>query len=543
MRAHRKDRGSPLADHWLERLESQLDFEALMRGCCRAFLDLSGADRCSIMALDSDTDDLVVRWADGVRVKRRGEGLKFRVGEGLCGWVARSQKAFCSADAAREPRFMPRSGTGRSFRPIRSICCLPLVVQGQTVGVVNLSSFSSSRRFKWAGGAEGRRFLDRLARVILQIALLNEARAVTERLRRQAKATSETVAQVSHEVRTPLTLITEAAQQLLDGFGGKLLPDQERLAGIIQAQGDRMLKLVTELLDLSRIEAGRLSLRREPVDLAQVVTDVRGRYGMLVSPRRLEVELDSVPPVYGDPIRLTQVAENLLTNAVKFTPPEGSITFRLIARGHSAELSVMDSGMGIPPRERQRLFQKFSQLKTPAGMGARGTGLGLAIVKEIVQLHGGAVRVDSKAGKGASFTVSLPVYSPTFALTEEFRMLREQAAREGRILAFQLIRRQGAPMDSLARLRKLLGEHVSREDRVLENPAGGVAVLSVLDAQGFQAMRRRLEDLLRQHPERRPAGGLSWGWALVPKEETSLHGVLELAEKRLLGHEPLKVAI
>ena len=215
-------------ESWLRQLEKQLDLEPLMEGCCRALLDLTGAGRCSIMVLDSDTEQLVVRWAHGARVKlKKGGGLKFRMGEGLCGWVARSQKAFCSVDVSRESRFVPTGQQSPRFKPVKAICCLPLILEGRTVGVVNLSSFSPSPRFRWTESQSAKRFLDRLARVIGQTTHLREAEAVTQRLRRQAKATSETVAQVSHEIRTPLALINEASQQLLDGLVGKLTKEQK----------------------------------------------------------------------------------------------------------------------------------------------------------------------------------------------------------------------------------------------------------------------------------------------------------------------------
>ncbi len=516
---------------WLERLEGQLDLDSLMQGCCRALLQMGRADRCSLMVLDSDTDQLVVRWADGVRVKPSGQRLRFRLGEGLAGWVARSQKAFCSSDAVREPRFIPFQKSARRFRPVKAICCLPLVFESRTVGVVNLSSFSSRRMSRMAGPG-ARRFLGRLAQVVAQVTRVHEAEAISERLRRQVKVTSETVAQVSHEVRTPLTLIQEAAQQLLDGLGGALTQEQRGRLNLVQTQSDRMLRLVTELLDLSRIEVGRLALRRRPMDLKEAVEDVRSRYEALVSPRTLSIHLEPCPLIYADPVRVTQVVENLLTNAVKFTPPEGRIAVSLAPRGRCAELEVSDNGVGIAPKEQRRLFQKFAQLRVPAAFGGRSVGLGLAIVKEIVQMHGGTVRVHSEAGKGTTFTVSLPLYTPSFALTEEFRVMREQAAREGEVLAVQVLRPKGSEEWNPAPVRELLSRSISRQDQMVEGPNRSVVLLSVIDPGGLAPMRRRLEAILTSQSNLLPRSGLGWGWALVPQEETALSTVLELAGRR-----------
>lgn len=525
------------AREWLTRLGAQLEMEPLMQGCCRALLELSGAHRCSIMVLESDTEHLSVRWAHGSRVQPKVGKLRFRVGEGLCGWVARSQKAFCSVDATKEPRFLPQDRKDRHFRPVRTLCCLPLVVEGRTVGVVNLSSFSSSKKFNWIRTPSARQFLNRLSRVIAQATLLHEAQAVTERLRQQAKTTSETVAQVSHEVRTPLALILEGSQQLLDGLTGALQPLQRDQVGRIWAQADRMLKLVTELLDLSRIEAGRLALERGEMDLAEVVRDVVDRYGVLVAPRKLNFEVDSVPAIYGDRNRLTQVLENLVTNAVKFTPAHGSITIALATHGRWAQLAVSDTGVGIAPKDRKRLFEKFSQLKVPSSLGARGTGLGLTIVKEVTHLHGGTVHVASKPGKGTTFIVTLPLYNPTFAIGEEFRVLREQAAREGRALAVQLLLLRAEPDEKVAfrKLKELIGRQVSREDRILESPGEGILILSVMDPEGLPMMRDRIKQVLQAHPGEVPPSGFRWGGVLVPKEETTLQGVWALARERAAG--------
>jgi len=313
----------------------------------------------------------------------------------------------------------------------------------------------------------------------------------------------------------------------------------------VKGQAERMLKLVTELLDVSRIEAERLPLYRQPIDLASVIEEVKAHCELLIGPRKFTLDLGSVPPVYGDRDRLGQVVENLLTNAVKFTPPEGSITVGLTARGSSAELSVSDTGIGMSKKEQLKLFQKFFQPKVPAALSFRGTGLGLSIVKEMVQLHGGTIRVASEPGEGTTFKVSLPLYTPAFALTEEFRLMRQEAAREGRTLAVQLLQARGRTAIPVGDLVALLNRHVSREDRVLENPRGGVVILSVLEAEDFPAMRRRIREVLGEGPEEARPSDLAWGWALVPREETTLPAVLELAKRRAWGESqpPLENAL
>jgi two-component sensor histidine kinase len=312
-------------------------------------------------------------------------------------------------------------------------------------------------------------------------------------------------------------------------------PDQKKLVQVIQAQAQRMLKLVSELLDISRIEAGRMALYREPMSMADAIRDVAERYQMLVAPRKLILEIGTVPLIYGDKTRLAQIVENLVGNAVKFTPPDGSIMIGLREKGKYAEIYVQDTGMGIPPKQLKLLFQRFSKLKVAAGINVRGTGLGLMIVKEVAQMHGGSVRVDSEPGKGTRFSVTLPFYSSSLALAEEFRVMREQSSHEGRDLAIQLLRLKKDSKAPLTELRDILIKRVSREDRILENPNGGLVMLSVVDPEGFAAMRKRIEQVFAENSDSVNARDLRWGWALVPREGTTLTMVLPIAERRAQG--------
>ena len=529
----RKNRRSP-PENCLEKLEDQLRVEDLILSSCRVLMELSSADRCSIMVLDTSTDELMVRWAQGIRVKPYGTA-RFRVGEGLCGWVARAQKPLFSFDMMKERRFIPRQIPSKRFKQVKSIHCLPLVHQGRTVGVVNLSSFSSRSSFRRGGRCLSKVFLDRLAQVIHQAVLLQEAQAISDRWRSIVKNASDSISQVSHEVRTPLAIILESASQLLGGFGGTPTEEQKKRLVIIQRQGDRMLRLANQMLDVSRIEAGRVSLYRKPVRLAEIIEDIRRRYEPLIAPRQVFLEMGDAPTVYGDPVRLGQVVENLLINAVKFTPPEGAIRISLEARGRSVEMAVADTGVGIDKKEQRRLFDKFFQPKIPTNLSLRGTGFGLILVKDIVQMHGGTVRLDSEHDRGTRFIISLPMYTPIFALTEEFRLLREQAAREGLSLVCQLFDIDSGPLVLWQEVRELLQKHVSKEDRVLINPDGGLVVLAVMERDGLQPMRQRLEQVLCDHPELLSPSSVRWGWAWVPEEANELPALLGLAKSRMRG--------
>lgn len=214
---------------------------------------------------------------------------------------------------------------------------------------------------------------------------------------------------VSHEFRTPLTLmlgpIEEAVRQEAS-LGGESLRAVHRSAV-------RLLRLVNSLLDFSRLEAGRLQARFEPTDLAELTAGIAGSFQSLVESAGMSLVVDCPKlrqPVYVDRAQWEKVVSNLLSNAFKFTM-EGEIAVRLREREDGVDLVVSDTGTGIPEHELPRIFERFRRVEGARGRSFEGSGIGLALVRELVGLHGGAVRVDSVAGRGSTFTVSIPLGS------------------------------------------------------------------------------------------------------------------------------------
>jgi len=230
---------------------------------------------------------------------------------------------------------------------------------------------------------------------------------MTERLREMERMKEEFFSHISHELRTPLTSVREATTLLRDEVPGPLVPKQARLVEIIGANTDRVLRLVNEILELSRLRAGLLAIDRRHVDLGNVVRRAVEQLRPQADARGLSVESNGAGRgvrVLGDEERLLQVLLNLLGNAIKFTPPGGAVRLGVTTRGDQVEVAVEDSGVGIPPEALPRVFERYWQAHgTPAG-----TGLGLAIVKSIVEMHGGRVQAESTEGKGSRFIVQLP---------------------------------------------------------------------------------------------------------------------------------------
>ncbi|MBI4594006.1 MAG: HAMP domain-containing protein [Candidatus Rokubacteria bacterium] len=212
------------------------------------------------------------------------------------------------------------------------------------------------------------------------------------------------LATVSHELRSPLTSMREAAHLLRDEVPGGLNPKQARLVAIIEQSSERLLRLVNQLLDLSRLRAGMLPIERTRIELARVVARAVDELRAQAEEAGVILEVEGAGSrlvVAGDADRLVQVVVNLLANALRFTPRGGRVTVRLIDAGPEAELHVEDTGLGIPA---QALGQIFNWAHRSRG----GSGLGLAIVRGIVDAHGGRVTVESQEGKGSRFTVLLP---------------------------------------------------------------------------------------------------------------------------------------
>ena len=220
------------------------------------------------------------------------------------------------------------------------------------------------------------------------------------------------LAVVSHEMRTPLTSIISFSE-LLRGESGGLSADGQRFLGIIERNADRLLRLIDDLLMLNRLEAGGLPLEVAEVSLPDVAADAVKSATPMAAKSRVSVHLDATagPLVRADPRRLSQVLDNLIGNAVKFSHVGGLVRVRLRYQRDTWRIDVSDTGIGIPADEAARLFGPFVRGSNARIAGLPGTGLGLAIVKSLVEMHGGHVKVESVQNEGTTFSVFLPVHA------------------------------------------------------------------------------------------------------------------------------------
>ncbi len=238
------------------------------------------------------------------------------------------------------------------------------------------------------------------------------------------RAKSEFLATMSHELRTPLTYIIGMSATLLRWSLGDLSPRQRDYLTTIQASGEQLLRVINDILDVSKIEAGRTVLEIRPFSLASLSRQTVDAFRSEATQNSIDINLDlklanGQDTFVADPRRVRQILTNLLSNAIKFTPAEGKVTLRVRREPNDAVFQIEDTGIGIPAAAQALLFEKFQQLENVRQREHQGTGLGLALTKQLVELHGGTVKVASEVGVGSVFTVRIPLQRSAAPLATE----------------------------------------------------------------------------------------------------------------------------
>ncbi len=239
-----------------------------------------------------------------------------------------------------------------------------------------------------------------------------ELDAANKKLEEANRLKSRFLANMSHELRTPLNAIIGFSQMLGLESLGPLQPKQRRYVDHILTSARHLLTLITDLLDLSKIEAGKMELKLEPLGLSELLSEAAVVIRGMADQKQIVIEL-AIPhkdlTVVADASRLKQIVFNLLSNAIKFTPAGGRVRLTAKAADGFARIAVEDTGIGIAPDDQARLFQEFQQVGTAASQQFAGSGLGLALSRRLAELHGGTMAVESAVGQGSTFTFTLPL--------------------------------------------------------------------------------------------------------------------------------------
>jgi signal transduction histidine kinase len=299
---------------------------------------------------------------------------------------------------------------------IQSLLIVPLITQNTLIGTLSIDD-QSAEAF---GPNEGRLLTIAAAQVAVAIEnarllrnLSNRAMQLEqaiEELRELHRLKTEFIQNVSHELRTPLTFVKSYVQLILEGAMGEINSDLRDTLTIVDGRTDAIIRLVNDVISLEQVEMGQFEF--QPVTLAEVA--IRSIEGAAMTGREsgINIELqvaDDLPVVHADPGRLGQVFDNLLGNAIKFSPAASTITVRVWHDGAFVHADVEDQGIGIPADRLNRIFDRFYQVDGSTTRRFGGAGLGLAIVKTIVESHGGQVTVESEVGVGSIFSFALPI--------------------------------------------------------------------------------------------------------------------------------------
>ena len=293
----------------------------------------------------------------------------------------------------------------------RSILAVPMLRDGQPIGTITVAG-PSPKPFSRKQVELLKTFADQAVIAIENVRLFTESQDKTQQLEIANRHKSEFLANMSHELRTPLNAVIGFSEVLIERMFGEVNPKQEEYLNDILSSGKHLLSLINDILDLSKIEAGRMELEAQAFDLPSALDNALTLIRERASRHSiaLEVHVDpEIGQILADERKIKQVLLNLLSNAVKFTPEGGKITMSAALNGDAVAVSVADTGIGIAAEDQEAVFEEFRQVGDDYARKREGTGLGLALARRLVELHGGTLSLQSELGKGSTFTFTIPV--------------------------------------------------------------------------------------------------------------------------------------
>ncbi|MBI3030653.1 MAG: GAF domain-containing protein [Candidatus Rokubacteria bacterium] len=395
-------------------VSSTLDLQTVLATIVARAVQLSATKSGIIYEYDEATEEFHLRAThqmedELVEVLR---AAPIRLGEGATGKAAASRAPVQVADILNEPEY-----AFTRFQPIlarlgyRSLLVVPLLFEQRIMGALGVS-----RQEAGTFASEVVNLLQTFATqsvlAIQNARLFREIADKSQQLEAASQHKSEFLANMSHELRTPLNAIIGFSEVLLERMFGEVNEKQTEYLQDILSSGQHLLSLINDILDLSKVEAGRMELALAPFDLPQalenavtLVKERAARHGIALD-RKTDPRLGEL---VGDERKIKQVLLNLLSNAVKFTPERGQITLKAVFADGSVEISVSDTGIGIAPEDQGAIFEEFRQVGGDDARKREGTGLGLTLAKKFIEMHGGRIWVESAVGRGSTFTFTLPL--------------------------------------------------------------------------------------------------------------------------------------
>lgn len=390
-------------------LTSTVALEPLLHKIVGVAAELTGSEAASILLLDTRTGELRFRAASG-DASGQLRDIPVPVGDSIAGAVLLSGKPAVFSDVRAEPRHYEVVGQ-RVGLDVCSLLAVPLSIKERRIGVLEAVN-------KCGGGTFDQEDIETLTTLAAQAAVaIENARLVSalqgayERLGELDRLKSDFIAIASHELRTPLSLILLYAAMLREQMGEEAGP---QLDAVLRA-ATRLKRIIETMLNLRYLETGEMEVTCHRFDLRDEVREVCEDYAAIAETGGLILRADlpeEEVSIVADREKVHVILDNLISNAVKFTPSGGKVCVTLNSRGDEIEFAVADTGIGIEPQYLERIFERFYQIEDPMTRRHGGMGLGLAIVKGLTELHGGRIEVESVPGHGSRFVVFLPVNPP-----------------------------------------------------------------------------------------------------------------------------------
>ena len=376
-------------------LASTLDLDVLLARIVYAAAEVSGAEAASILLYDDAAKQLYFQIATNIDEPTR-RGLVVPLEGSIAGWIVTNRKPARIPDVHEDSRFFGEVEQATGFTT-ESILGVPLVTKNKVVGVLEAIN-------KLKG-----KFSDSDESMLLVLGAQAAVAIENARLFQQSDLISEFV----HELRTPLASLSTATYLLLRPEMSQEQRDQ--IVNNIHSETLRLNALASSFLDLARLESGRVQFRKSSFDLADLLNECKDVMFSKAEEEHIQIRIepsDGLPNLEADRDKIKQVLLNLISNAIKYNHPNGSVILRAEAGEKELSISIQDNGIGVPEQDLPRLFEKFFRVREHESK-ASGTGLGLSICKQIVQGHGGRIEVKSKLGSGTTFSIRLPRSSNT----------------------------------------------------------------------------------------------------------------------------------
>jgi len=391
-----------------KQVTSSLDLNTVLDSIVNALKLSINCRACSLFLLDEESQLLEIKAAAGIK-RRWQKEARLKMGEGIAGKAAAEARSLYIPDTHRNSSFVPFDQT------VRSLLVVPMISKDRVTGALCIDddkpdTFSpDDERLLTIAAAQAAVAIENAQLYESSKKRAEELTRAYDELQALDRLQQEFVQNVSHELRTPLTFIKSYVELILEEAMGELNKSQRNSLQLVARRADAMTRLIHNILSLQQVEME--SLRPAPVFLAEVATTVleSAEAAATKADIVLKAEIpETLPPVWADRSYLEQVFDNILGNAIKFSPNGGKITVCIKEEGEYLRVAVSDTGIGIPSDQLERIFERFYQVDGSPTRRFGGTGLGLALVKKTIEAHGGEVWAESKEGQGSTFFFTLP---------------------------------------------------------------------------------------------------------------------------------------